>query len=174
MNSVNHGLIALALTFLFVNPHTPNVLWAVVTALVFGVLIDTDHYLNKGAPWFHKRTWVQEPAGLLIIGVPAALTAALLLNIPTATWLVLAPYASHIVLDYLCIFEAHPLAPLTYRVVKREGLGLFYPDDLWGSVNAVKWFRRVKECGYRAVSENYFTPLATALLILVVAAKLVS
>jgi len=48
VNSVNHGLIALAL--LFANPHAPNILWAAVTALVLGVFIDTDHYLNRGAP----------------------------------------------------------------------------------------------------------------------------
>ncbi len=173
MNSVNHGLVALALTLLFVNPHALNILWAVATALVFGVLIDVDHHLNRGAPWFHRRTWVQEPLGFLVLGVPTALTLARLLSAPTLAWLVLTPYASHIMLDYLCVFEAFPLAPLTHRVVKREGSGLFYPDDLWRSENAARWFRRVKERGYRAVSENYFTPVAAALLATVAAVKLV-
>ena len=69
MNSVNYGLVALALTLLFVNPHAHNTLWAVATALALSVLIDVDHHLNRG---------------------PTALTLARLLSAPTLAWLACA------------------------------------------------------------------------------------
>lgn len=174
MNSLNHALTALTLTLLVVRVDAAGVLEALTATLVFAVLIDLDHRLSRGAPWYLRRTWVQEPLGLLVIGFPTALALSLATGNPELAALVLVPYTSHVALDYLCIFEARPLAPLTAKVVKREGLGIFYPDDLVGSENAVRWLRRVRERGYRAVSENYFTPVAVAALITVVVLKFIA
>ncbi len=86
-------------------------------------------------------------------------------------YVVLAPYASHILLDYLCVFEAEPFA-LLLRIKKREGLGLFVPGVLFHrSINSARWRVKAEKSGWRAVSENYFTPVNLAILALVVAAK---
>lgn len=81
--------------------------------------------------------------------------------------LVSIPYLSHIFLDYLCIFETYPLAPLL-EVKKREGLGIFIPDDLLvKSENSEKWIKRAKSKKINGISENYFTIFNLALLVVI-------
>ena len=160
MNKLNHFLTALAATLLAARGCPQALPPAILGALVFGVLVDLDHLVSRG-PWWHRRTWIQEITGLLLVGVPLALAANTLW--PGAWAYILPPYASHVALDYLCVFEARPLDPLP-RPLKREGLGIFYPDTLWRSENTGRWRRRVAERGYRAVSENLYTPVAAALL----------
>ncbi len=171
MNPLNHFIFAVSLTLVAVGPHTYSTVLAVlVTSLIFSVLIDLDHLVNKRAPRHHKRTWIQEPLGLVLIGIPlATLLYRLTANI-SAFYMIIVPYASHILLDYLCIFEADPLSPITKRFRKKEGLGIFYPDSLVKGSNERYWNSRVNERGYRAISENYFTPIALALLILAIIA----
>lgn len=162
MNKINHFLFSLSLSLPFVEPGPAGLAMAALFSLVFGVLVDLDHMLNKDAPWYLKRTWIQEPTGLLLVGLPLALLLGMIDKsfIP----LVLVPYGSHILLDYLCIFEARPLAPFL-DVRKREGLGIFVPDDpLHKSENSRRWAVRAKAMGVRGVSENYFTLFSLALL----------
>lgn len=169
VNSLNHFVFAFSVALLFMKPDLHGFMLALMGALVFGVLIDLDHKLNKNAPWYHKRTWVQEPLGLLIVGLPLACFLGFFDQ--QLFYAVLAPYASHVLLDYLCVFEAEPFAPLL-RIKKREGLGLFVPDDLFHrSINSARWKEKAENKGWRAISENYFTPVNLAILALVVAAK---
>ncbi len=169
MNKINHFISALAVTLVFARNDPIGLLLAVLFSLVFGVLIDLDHVFNKKAPWYMKRTWIQEPTGLIFLGLPLGLI--LRTFDPTFFWLVMAPYATHIVLDYLCIFPAKPFAPF-FDYTKREGLGVFIPDTLLRrSENSSLWHKRVKEKGIRGVSENYFTPIAISMLLLVILLK---
>ena len=160
MNKLNHFLTALAASLLAADRCPYSLPAALAGALVFGVLVDLDHRFSRG-PWWHRRTWIQELTGLLLVGVPLSIAFNALL--PGSWAYILPPYASHVLLDYLCVFEARPLDPLP-RPLKREGLGIFYPDTFWGSGNSDRWRRRVREKGYRAVSENLYTPAALALL----------
>jgi len=155
---------------MLLKPSPANLALTVLFSLVFGVLIDFDHVLNKKAPWYHKRTWVQEPLGLIIIGLPLAYALSLINR--DFLILTLVPYSSHILLDYLCVFEACPLAPFS-GLKKREGLGVFIPDNLFAkSENTKRWAQRVREKNIRGVSENYFTAFNVALLVLVALLKL--
>lgn len=76
-----------------------------------------------------------------MVGLPLAF---ILSRIDKAFFILVSiPYLSHILLDYLCVFEARPLAPL-FRIKKKEGLGIFIPDDLYKSVNSKRWKERAK------------------------------
>ncbi|MGC8993666.1 MAG: hypothetical protein ACP5JK_02780, partial [Candidatus Aenigmatarchaeota archaeon] len=78
--------------------------------------------------------------------------------------LLLIPYTTHIFLDYLCVFEAKPLAPFS-KIKKKEGLGIFIPDELFRkSENSRKWTKRVKVKKIKGISENYFTIISILLL----------
>lgn len=170
MNSYNHFLFSLSLCLLLLPPTPANAVLAVLFSLVFGVLIDLDHVVNKRAPWYHKRTWLQEPLGLIIVGLPLALVLSLVIEERLAL-LILVPYSSHILLDYLCVFEARPLAPFL-SLKKKEGWGLFIPDDPFVKTeNSKRWARRVREKGIRGISENYFTVFNLLLLVLVIVVR---
>ena len=170
MNWLNHFIFALGACLLFI-PVTPvNVLLAVLFSLVFGVLIDLDHEFNRRAPWYCRRTWVQEPTGLVILGLPLSFILGAVNKIFFA--LILIPYATHILLDYLCVFETRPLTPFL-KIRKREGTGIFIPDNLFiKSENSRKWARRVKSKNIRGISENYFTLFGLIFLVVVVFLKI--
>lgn len=171
MNKINHFLFSFSLTLLFVEPDFIGLVKATLFSLVFGVLIDLDHLFNKKAPWYLKRTWIQEPMGLLVIGIPLAFLLSLVDK--SLFPLVLVPYGSHILLDYLCIFEARPLAPF-FDIRKKEGWGIFVPDDLFHrSENSRRWVMRVKSKGIKGVSENYFTVFNLIFLVSVIVYKIV-
>jgi hypothetical protein len=126
------------------------------------LLIDLDHKLNKKAPWYAKRTWIQEPLAIFIIALPLATLFSVIDKFFFV--LILLLYVAHILLDYLCIFEAQPLAPF-FKIKKKEGLGIFIPDDLFRkSENSRKWTKRVKVKKIKGISENYFTIISILLL----------
>lgn len=77
----------------------------------FGILIDYDHIFNEKAHWYHKRTWIQEPFGFVLIGLPLAVIINLVNKIFFI--LVIIPFWGHIFLDYLCVHEACLLAPFS-------------------------------------------------------------
>jgi len=155
MNNLNHFIFSLSLCLLFLELSPINLVYIFIFSLLFSNFLDLDHKLNKKAPWYKRRTWVQEPFGVILIGLPLAF---LLSSINRNFFaLVLIPYSSHVFLDYLCIFETSPLAPF-WRVRKKEGLGIFVPDNLFvKSENSLKWAKRVKIKKLKGISENYFT-----------------
>ncbi|MHA1377017.1 MAG: hypothetical protein ACTSRG_01420 [Candidatus Helarchaeota archaeon] len=96
----------------------------VLIILVFSNGLDLDHlYKFNSRPKNHLRTFVQEPFGFLIIGVPSAILLGCVLG-PIYVWTVLSLYSNHIIADYLCIFDAYPLDPFNKKIVKREGMGI--------------------------------------------------
>jgi len=164
MNWLNHFIFNTALCLLFLPCNFTNVVLILIFSFMFSTLIDYDHLLNKKAPWYRKRTWLQEPTGLVMVGLPLSFLLARINKIFFI--LILVPYAGHIFLDYLCIFEAYPLSPFL-KIKKREGLGIFIPDSLVKSEVNRKWKQRVKARKIKAISENYFTPFSIAFLIFV-------
>ncbi len=172
MNKVNHFIFALNLCLLFLELNVLNLAYIAIFSLTFGVLLDLDHKFNKKAPWYHRRTWIQEPLGFIFIGLPLAR----LLSLIDKSFFILVsiPYLSHILLDYICIFETYPLAPFL-KVRKKEGIGIFIPDDLFvKSENSEKWIKRVKSKSINGVSENYFTLFNLVLLVMIFISKLYS
>jgi membrane-bound metal-dependent hydrolase YbcI (DUF457 family) len=152
MNPLNHFLFAAGMCLIFLGGDA-GLLRVAVFSMVFGVLIDLDHAFGD-KPWHLRRTWLQELGGFLVLGLPLALVLSRVNG--EFFILVSVPYISHILLDYLCVFEARPLAPFS-GVKKKEGLGIFIPDDLYKSANSKRWKRRAKAKKLKGISENYFT-----------------
>ncbi|MEM5790759.1 MAG: hypothetical protein QXP77_01785 [Candidatus Aenigmatarchaeota archaeon] len=110
-----------------------------------------DHFYKKlKKPWDARRTWIQEPFGLILVGFPIALLLGLINQ--SFFWLSLISYSSHILLDYLCIFETFPLSPFS-KIKKPKGMGIFIPFYY-------NWKIKGK------VSENYFL-VANLILLLI-------
>lgn len=149
MNSINHFIFSLSLCLLL--GFNQSIELPIIFSFVFAVLIDLDHFYKKiKKPWEARRTWIQEPLGLILVGFPLAL----LLSFINKSFLLLTliPYSSHIFLDYLCVFEAFPLAPFS-KIKKPKGMGVFIPFYF-------KWKMKGK------ISENYF--LMTNLIFLLI------
>lgn len=158
-------MFSISVCLLLVPFNFVNMVSIFLFSLVFGVLIDYDHKFNEKAQWHHRRTWIQEPLGLIIIGLPLSFIFGMIDKLFFV--LILVPYASHILLDYLCIFETSPLAPFS-RIKKKEGFGIFIPDSLFiKSENTKKWIRRVKDKNIKGVSENYFTILNFLIVVII-------
>ena len=170
MNWLNHFIFAISLSLIFVELNFINLIFVIVFSLLFGVLIDLDHKFNRRAPWYHKRTWIQEPLGFVLVGLPLALVLSLINK--NFFILVLVPYFSQTLLDYLCVYEAYPLAPFS-KIKKKEGWGLFIPDNLLvKSENSRKWAERIKVKKIKGISENYFTIFNLILFITILSFKL--
>jgi len=171
MNKLNHFLFSLAVCLIIFDINLKNLALIIIFSFLFGIAIDIDHVINKKAPWYRKRTWVQEPFGLIILGVPIALLLGLIDK--KFILLVLIPYSTHIILDYLCIFEAFPLAPFS-KVKKKEGKGLFIPDSLFSKSNVYKmWKERVMKKNINGISENYFTVFCIVFLSIILILKII-
>ncbi len=166
MNQLNHFLFSIACTILFLDRlNVESFLIIIAFAYLVNDFISFFHerYRREEKPWYHKRTWIEEIPGLILIGIPLAY----LLSFINAKffWFVLIPYLTHILCDYLCIFEATPFDPFI-KWKKKEGWGIFIPDDLiWKSENSVRWAHRVKVKKLKGISENYFTPFAILFLL---------
>ncbi len=120
MHSITHLLVASALLLALGVPTAHALLFS----FLFAVLIDLDILVGRrlGKPRHHSRTWVQEPFGVLILAVPIGLIAQQF--IAHGFILVIIPYASHIILDYLSHHEVSPLAPFKKWDIR---VGLFRP-----------------------------------------------
>ena len=151
MNWLNHFIFSVGVCLLFIPVTLPYILLVITFSIIFSVLIDFDHKFSKRTPWYRKRTWIQEPFGLIIIGLPISFILGMIDEI--FFFLILIPYALHIFLDYLCIFETYPLAPFS-KIRKREGFGIFIPDNLFlKSENSRKWEQRVKAKNIKGISK---------------------
>ena len=170
MNWLNHLIFSVGVCLLFIPFDLVNTSLTILFSLIFGVLIDYDHKLKKKAPWYRRRTWIQEPFGFILIGLPLSFILGMINKIFSI--LVLIPYAGHIFLDYLCVFETYPLSPFS-KIKKKEGVGIFIPDDLIiKSENSKKWVQRIKDKNIKGISENYFTLFDLIFLFVVVLFKL--
>lgn len=156
MNALSHFLAGLIVAILILfNQFFTFV--EVIIIIVFSNLVDLDHIVTKylGKSEYHLRTFVQEPIGMIIIGVPSAILLGILIA-PEYFWLVLALCGTHLALDYVCVFETYPLDPITTKVVKREGKGLVFP---W----APGWNERRSEF-LKAIHEKYVMIVLGAIL----------
>ncbi len=117
-------------------------------ALGFGVLLDLGILLGKrrDLPQEHRRTMFQEPPGLVIFGVPAALLLSRL-N-PDFFLMSIIPFGLHITQDYMTRHEVMPFAPLG-RKKYRTGFIRPAPAPVWA--------------GRGGISENYMLLLNIAL-----------
>ncbi|MBN1793255.1 hypothetical protein JW826_06240 [Candidatus Woesearchaeota archaeon] len=154
MNSYNHFITSfIILVVLFFNK--VSIVEIVLFALVFGVLIDGNQTIGKRMrkPEAHKRTWIEEPFGVLFLGVPLGL---LLSSIKKEYYLLtVIPYAVHVAQDYLTIHEVSPLAPFSRKNMK---------TGFFKSSPAASWYTGNE----KGVSEKYFLALNILALVAVV------
>lgn len=192
MNSYNHFIFSIFLCLLFLEFTRTNFFYAVIFSLVFAVLIDLDHiayfkaklkfktkiiklkkhkeeeleFLRRSShlgPYPELHTWLQEPFGLILIGVPIAIALSLINK--NFFPLVIVAMGSHIFLDYLCIFPARPLEPFSNKEYKRLGEGPFYPHS------PSKWKKLVKREKMKAKDEFFFGAFVFLALVLIVLLK---
>lgn len=127
----------------------------IVFAVVWGVLIDTDQLIGRyiKKPVGHRRTWIEEPFGLLFFGVPAGLILSAFK--PEYFLMTIIPYGLHIVMDYISIHKVSPLAPFSDR------------EYLVGFIRA---FPRYNWCTeeHKGIPEYYFTVINVLALILLI------
>ncbi len=156
MNQYNHALLPLlVLLGLFMDSQSVYAIEILLFSIVFGSCIDLNQKVGKklGRPSHHLRTFVEEPFGVLLIGLPAALLLALI-KIEYFV-LVIVPYAMHVLLDYITIHRVSPMAPFSGRVVC---VGVIVPST---------------RGGWPAQSEKWITVAAAPMAILAFVAKIV-
>lgn len=128
MNWLNHFLVPSTILLILFGDDVSLLAIASFT-IMFGILPDSDfiirRYLLKNTSR-HLRTWVQEPFGIIAIGLPAGLLSALLWEHPYL-FLVLVPYVSHVLLDYLTVHTTFPLTPFSHREFKTGFIRPFNP-----------------------------------------------
>ncbi|MDY6778874.1 MAG: hypothetical protein SVU32_09485 [Candidatus Nanohaloarchaea archaeon] len=131
MNPVTHLLFSITVMLLGFYPEV-SMLEIVIFSLVFSVFLDMDMLIAKVIyrPYDRLRTWIQEPAGFFIIGVPVGLVLSTLQQY--YLYLTLVPYALHIVLDYMSTYTVSPLAPFDPYKVDRRGFAFsLWPAPVW-------------------------------------------
>ena len=130
MNSISHffGGFIVGMLLLFTRVIT---LIDIIIILTFSTLIDLDHVVNylRKENRYHLRSFVQEPLAIPMIGIPVGLILSFVFNSFIYFWLVIGVYSSHIILDYICTFEALPLDPFSKKYKKPETKGFIFP--LW-------------------------------------------
>lgn len=142
MNKYNHFLTSFNLLFLlFID--SSSIIEIIIFSFIFGVLIDQSQRIGKylKKPLHHRRTWIEEPFGFILIGIPIGLSLSLINKV--YFFLVIIPYGMHVLLDYLTIHEVSPLAPFSRKNIK---IGFFKSEP------PEKWYTG-KEKG---ISESYF------------------
>lgn len=124
MNILTHIALSFALLVALFPSKDPVTL--LIFSIVFGGLMDLDCVIM---PLLHKkkitswrraenfwRTFIQEPFGLFIIGFPAAIIMETIVD--GSFWLVIIPYAGHIIIDYLSMHDVRPLAPFSSKRIR--------------------------------------------------------
>lgn len=110
--------------------------------LIYSNGLDLDHlYKFNSRPKNHLRTFIQEPFGFLILGIPSAIILAYFLGY-IYFWVVFCLYGIHIIADYCCIFETYPLDPFNREIVKKEGMGIILTFEK-------EWLQKRKKFPYR-------------------------
>lgn len=157
MNLFTHFLFSLFILKLV--SYSSNLFFQIFVCITLNLIIDLDHLLPGRLK--RKRRWIQEPFGIILF-------SCILFFILRLNWKIsfLIPF-SHLFLDYLCIYEAYPLAPFTYKVKKPICFGVVIPDDLLNSKHAKFWKRLAKIYNCKGISENYVTLIFLLLLIFI-------
>ncbi len=151
MNGLNHFLVPFGILYALFHTSLP-IVEVIMFSLLFGTLLDAELLLGKfllKKPAHHLRTWIQEPFGILFLGMPLAIGLSAIKG--EYFWLVLIPYTSHVILDYLTIHEVCPLAPFSKKM-KEVGIFKAYPAPLW-------YTSRVK-----GIPENYVTVISVGMI----------
>ncbi|KAG9396718.1 hypothetical protein J8273_1736 [Carpediemonas membranifera] len=139
MDKFNHAIVPgviLLLLFLFNANITCTEI--VLFCIVFGSCIDLNQKLGKllGHPSHHLRTFIEEPFGPLLVGVPVAFALSRL-N-PLYAPCVLIPYICHICCDYITIHSVCPLAPFSGRI-RRVGWLVAEDKGPWTAPLSERW-----------------------------------
>ena len=139
MNWLNHFLFSISLLFIFLGK-IASINEIIIFTIIFAIFIDLDilfkRYLLKEKSK-DNRSWIQEPFGLIFIGIPIGLILSFLIK-PISFFLVIIPYASHIFLDYISIHNVFPLSPfsrLKVRVGFIKPLHIYKMFDIRGKFN---------------------------------------
>ena len=119
MYGLTHFLFAFNLLVIFFG-NVALVKEIIIFTFVFAVLLDLDFitrmYLLKHEG-HNLRTLLQEPLGILFIGLPIGLVLSFLFKsyyLP----LTIIPFSSHIFLDYVTVHEVYPFLPFSKKKVK--------------------------------------------------------
>lgn len=152
MNKYNHFLASFVLLFSLFNKNN-SIKEIVFFSLMFGVALDLNQLIGRHLrkPLNHLRTWIEEPAGLLLIGIPMGLALSTIKR--DYFFMTVIPYATHIIQDYLTIHDVSPLAPFSNRTIKT---GIFRPT----STNA--WY----DAKRGLLSEKYFIGVVIVIIII--------
>ncbi len=154
MNKYNHFLTGFNVLFL-IFMRSVSVIEIILFSYVFGVLIDKTQKLGPNfekKPTYHKRMWIEEPFGLILVCVP--LGAILSLIKPQYFLMAVIPYAIHILLDYMVVHEVCPLAPFSNKNVWLKGIFKAEPSKKWH-----KWTKGKPSENYLIVANVIFLTL---------------
>ncbi len=142
MNAFNHFLASFNVLALLFKDRV-SLKEILLFSVIFGVMIDLDHKIGErmNKPVHHRRTWIEEPFGLLLIGLPIGLLLSLIKK--EYFFLTIIPYALQVFLDYITLHEVSPLAPFSNKNLK-TGFFKSWPKAEWYSGNE------------KGLSEKYF------------------
>jgi membrane-bound metal-dependent hydrolase YbcI (DUF457 family) len=119
MNWITHFLFSMNLLLIFLGSQA-TIKEMIIFTIIFALFVDLDFifttYVLKKEGLNH-RTLLQEPFGLLFIGVPIGLLFGYFFQ-AYYFFLVIIPFFSHIFLDYVTIHNVHPYLPFSKKEIK--------------------------------------------------------
>lgn len=157
MNQINHFLISFIFLYVFFIEKV-TIIEIIIFSLIFGVLIDLNQLIGRktGKPSKHTRTWIEEPFGLIFIGIPIGIILSLIKK--EYFFMTIIPFGLHIIMDYITIHEVSPLDPFSKKTIN---MGFFKSNP------PPSWYTG-KEKG---IPENYFSILNIIILIVIIIAR---
>ena len=140
MDSVTHGSVSVLIGLIFIQFYKDTPLWLLILVMfVFGVLIDYDHvfFYKRKFPdiktWnipqlikvyfktlddrdeFIYHTWMQEPAGIVVVSGISYLLFGVTKFYPPVAILAVSCYVGHYLIDLLS-GKMKPLAPFNNKI----------------------------------------------------------
>ena len=148
MHSLSHALAGLIVGILFFF-NREILLRDYILFIILSTFMDLDHIVSlfRNKSKYHLRTSIQEPFAVFFVGIPFGYVLFWLFGDFIYFWLCILLYIVHVGLDYLCIFEAFPLAPFSTKIIKHEGQGFIFPV-------VSEWKERKKEFP-KTIDEKY-------------------
>lgn len=152
MNKYNHFLTSFTILLIFFGKNV-SIIELILFSYIFGVLLDQNQKIGKylKKPNKHTRTWIEEPCGLIFIGIPIGVILSIIKK--DYFFMVIIPYSLHIIQDYITIHEVSPFAPFSNKNIK---VGFFK------SVPPASWYTGNE----KGISENYFLILIIIMMII--------